>query len=140
MSASPDPLDDVSIVWIDDIIEFDGTPEELLNSLDKTFDKFVAKNIKCSLNKCKLFAKKVLWVGKIISGDGIATDPEKTQALQAMARPETAADLMQFVCAMNWLRSSLVDYVRTMSPLANLLERVLASTPKRTKRDAKRQN
>ena len=138
MSASPDPLDDVSIVWIDDIIEFDGTPEGLLNSLDKTFDKFITKNIRCSLTKCKLFAKKVKWVGKIISGDGIAPDPEKTKALQDMARPETAADLMQFVCAMNWLRSSLVDYVRTMSPLSNLLEQALASTPKRTKRDAKK--
>ena len=46
-------------------------------------------------------------MGKIISEDGVSPDPEKTQILQDMDRPETAADLMQFVCAMNWLRSSL---------------------------------
>ena len=124
-------------MWIDDIIEFDGTPEGLLNSLDKTFDKFITKNIRCSLKKCKLFAKKVKWVGKIISGDGIAPDPEKTKALQDMACPETAADLMQFVCAMNWLRSSLADYVRTCHLYPTFwsrLLRLLLSERKRTLR------
>ena len=90
---------------LDDIIEFDGEPEGLIAVLDKTFDKSVAKKARCSLKKCKLFAKKVRWVGKIISADGISPDPEKTQILLDMSRPETAADLMQFVCAMNWLRS-----------------------------------
>ena len=75
---------------------------------------------------------------KIISEDGVSPDPEKTQILLDMSRPETAADLMQFVCAMNWLRSSLPDYTRVMAPLSNLLERLLASTPKRNKNNAKR--
>jgi hypothetical protein len=110
----------------------------LIATLDKTFDKFVAKKVRCSLKKCKLFAKKVRWVGKIISEDGVSPDPEKTQILLDMSRPETAADLMQFVCAMNWLRSSLPDYTRVMAPLSNLLERLLASTPKRNKNNAKR--
>ena len=139
MSAPPgEPLDAVSIIWLDDIIEFDGEPSGLIATLDKTFDKCVAKNVRCSLKKCKLFAKKVRWVGKIISEDGVSPDPEKTQILQDMDRPETAADLMQFVCAMNWLRSSLPDYVRVMAPLSNLLERLLASQTKRTKNHAKR--
>ena len=68
MSAPPgDPLDAVSIIWLDDIVELDGEPEGLIATLDKTFDKFVAKKVRCSLKKCKLFAKKVRWVGKIIS-------------------------------------------------------------------------
>ncbi len=67
MSAPPgDPLDAVSIIWLDDIIEFDGEPEGLIATLDKTFDKFVSKKVRCSLKKCKLFAKKVRWVEKII--------------------------------------------------------------------------
>ena len=77
-------------------------------------------------------------MGKIISEDGISPDPAKTQALQNMGRPETAADLMQFVCAMNWLRSSLPDYVRVMAPLSNLLEHLLVSSSKRSKKEAKR--
>ncbi len=77
-------------------------------------------------------------MGKIISKDGISPDPEKSQILLDMSRPETVADLMQFVCAMNWLRSSLPDYVRVMAPLSNLLERLLAPTPKRNKNNAKR--
>ena len=65
MSAPPgDPLDAVSIIWLDDIIEFDGEPEGLIATLDKTFDKFVAKKVRCFFKKCKLFAKKRKMGGK----------------------------------------------------------------------------
>ncbi len=39
MSAPPgDPLDAVSIIWLHDIVEFDGEPKGLITALDKIFD------------------------------------------------------------------------------------------------------
>ncbi|KAE8963384.1 hypothetical protein PR002_g29307 [Phytophthora rubi] len=52
-----------------------------------------------------------------------------------MPYPSTAGELQQFICAINWMRESLFDYPRQVSPLQRKLDTALAST-RRTKRAA----
>jgi hypothetical protein len=54
-----------------------------------------------------------------------------------MSLPITGADLQQFLCARNWMRSSLPDFARLIGPLHDLLEIVYyAAQDKRTKTTA----
>jgi len=39
-------------------------------------------NLKLKPNKCSLMQKKVAFLGHVISGDGIATDPEKIKLVE----------------------------------------------------------
>ena len=54
-----------------------------------------------------------------------------------MRRPETAAELMQFFQAMNWLRTSLPRMAEVVTPLRLFLEELIAGAARRTKRVAK---
>ena len=63
------------------------------------FDLLEDKGWKLSLKKFQLFAEEIKWCGRIISADGIKHDPARLQALAEMNYPDTAGDLMQFLCA-----------------------------------------
>ena len=54
-----------------------------------------------------------------------------------MRRPETAAELMQFLQDMNWLRTSLPRVAEVVAPLRLFLEELMACAARRTKRVAK---
>ena len=125
-----------SIVWLDNVLVYAETAEQLLLLLEAIFDICNLRKIRLSLKKCYLFKKQLIWNGKEISEEGIKPDPSKVQALVDMPSPRTAADLMQFLCAMNWMRTSLVNYTRTIFPLQELLEQALKLTKKRTKKEA----
>jgi len=43
-------------------------------------------------------------------------------------------DLQQFICATNWMRSSIPEYTKVVAPLHNLMESCYAIAKKRTKR------
>ncbi|GMF30938.1 unnamed protein product [Phytophthora lilii] len=118
----------------DDILVFARSPVEVLDKLRAFFIILWQRNLKLNARKCELFSKKVIWCGKVIDGDGIEHDPSRLQALINMPLPPTAAALQHFLCAINWLRESMVDYARTVAPLQQKLEEVMAARGRRKSR------
>ena len=74
-------------------------------------------------------------VWETLSGQTVSHDPERTQGLSELRRPETAGELMQFLQAINWMRTSLPE-------LAELEAQLLAlrCNTRRTKRVAARRS
>ena len=54
-----------------------------------------------------------------------------------MRRPETGAELMQFLQAINWMRTSLPRMAVVVDPLRLFLEEPMAGAARRPKRVAK---
>ncbi|KAJ8524852.1 hypothetical protein ON010_g16264 [Phytophthora cinnamomi] len=59
---------------------------------------------------------------------------ERVQDLVEKASPSTAADLQQFVCAMNRMRSSITEFARVAAPLYSILEKAMQTRDHHTKR------
>ena len=78
-----------------------------------------------------------MWCGKVYSEGRVSHDPVRLQGLSDMRRPETAAELMQFLQAMNWLRTSLLRMAEVVAPLRLFFEELMAGAARRTKRVAK---
>ncbi|POM80529.1 LOW QUALITY PROTEIN: Hypothetical protein PHPALM_1626 [Phytophthora palmivora] len=123
------------LVWIDDILLY---AEDIDTYLDKLAEFFVLLNefgLKLSVKKSSLYQKEVKWCGKIIDASGVRHDPARIESLSALPYPSTAGELQQYICAINWMRESLVDYARQVAPLQRKLDESLART-RRTKRAA----
>ncbi|GAB9477013.1 hypothetical protein Gpo141_00014072, partial [Globisporangium polare] len=125
------------LVWIDDLLLFADTVEELVNIKQKVFKRLDEYGLKLNPKKSHLFLTKVKWCGRVISAEGVGHDPERIEALREIPYPSSAAELQQFVCATNWLREGLVDYARVVNPLQTRLQRELKGR-KRTKAAAAR--
>eukprot|EP00644_Phytophthora_capsici_P012184 jgi/Phyca11/119395/e_gw1.38.469.1 len=119
------------LVWIDDVLLFAHTAGAYLENLEKFLAILRERRLKLNARKCKLFAKRVKWCGKLIDGTGVEHDPERLAALQQMPLPPTGAALQHFLCALNWLRDSMVDYARTTAPLQEKLEHVMQTRGRR---------
>ncbi|KAH9150968.1 hypothetical protein AeRB84_006310 [Aphanomyces euteiches] len=78
----------------------------------------------------------VAFCQSIISADGIAHDPDRVQGLRDLEYPATGADLQQFLCATNWMRTSIPDYARLVEPLRGLLEVAVRSAGGSSKKAA----
>eukprot|EP00171_Calliarthron_tuberculosum_P000872 IDg872t1 len=55
-----------------------------------------------------------------------------------MPPPKMGDELLQFICAANWMRSAIPDFNRIIAPLSELIERVHKLSKKRTKKSASR--
>ena len=123
------------LVWIDDILVYADTVEELLDATARMFKALDDAGFKLSPQKSEAFLCEVKWCGRIINKNGVNHDPERIKALQNIPYPINAAELQQFVCATNWMREGLVDYARTVEPLQQRLDTALSGSAK-TKRVA----
>ncbi|OWZ20110.1 LOW QUALITY PROTEIN: hypothetical protein PHMEG_0005519 [Phytophthora megakarya] len=120
------------LVWIDDLLLYADDIDTYLDKLKELFSLLDKFDLKLSV---KNQPQEVKWCGKIIDANGVRHDPTRIEALRAIPYPSSAGGLQQFLCAVNWMRESLINYARQVSPLRRKLDEALAKT-RRTKRAA----
>ncbi|POM67663.1 Hypothetical protein PHPALM_16295, partial [Phytophthora palmivora] len=121
------------LIWIDDIIIYAASATEFIVVLRRFFELVQEHGLKLNVNKSVIFCKEVAWCGHLVSGNAVRHDPTRLQALSDLPPPPTIAALQQFVCAANWLRSSLPDYARMAAPLTTKLNDHLTAVGRRNR-------
>lgn len=112
------------LIWLDDILGYHDSIDGLLQLLENLLQRCTDYGLKLNPNKCKVFSTSIVWCGRLISPAGITFQPSRISALTSMSSPQTGADLQQFLCAMNWMRSAIPDFNRVIAPLHDLLETI----------------
>lgn len=130
----PDKLKPNILLWLDDCLLHSPSVEHFLQCVRSFLSYCVEFNWKLHPAKCILFTKSVRWCGRVISSEGIRHDPARLDTLLDMDRPSTGGQLQQFLCAMQWLRSSIPQFQDLVAPLHTFLETVYKHVGKRTKR------
>lgn len=122
------------LVWLDDILVFGSDTGELFRHLDEVLTCIEKAGFKCNATKCTLLQNHAKWCGKIITAEGVAHDPARIRALSALPAPTTAADALQFLASLNWMRQSIPEFARVTAPLYAIVE----DAQKRSIEDAKK--
>ena len=74
---------DICLIYLDDIIVFAKTFEDMLQNLSSVFDRLISAGLKLKPRKCTLFAPEVEFLGHVVSKEGDATDPKKIEVVKA---------------------------------------------------------
>ena len=122
------------LLWVDDILAHTETAEQLLESLKHIFQCCRERKICLSAKKCDLFLEDVTWCGRTISEKGVGYSNEYIQGILDLEMPKTVGDLQQFICSMNWVRSSIPNFITHMEPLScclQSLETLIGTTKKK---------
>ncbi len=85
------------LIYLDDIIIYAGNFNEHLRRLEEVVQRIEIAGLKLKPSKCELFQKQVKFLGHIVSADGVATDPDKLQALTKWPVPEGKRDVRSFL-------------------------------------------
>ena len=75
-------------------------------------------------SKCHLFKRSVTYSGHIVSVDGVATDPQKVQAVAEWSAPRRVNEVRSFLGLASYHRKFIRAFAQIASPLHALTEKV----------------
>ncbi|VDI10852.1 Hypothetical predicted protein [Mytilus galloprovincialis] len=111
------------LVYVDDILIFSQTFEDHLNHLSQVFDRLRHANLKLHPSKCHFAVKEIMFLGHIISREGVKVDPAKTSAVSKFPTPQTQKQLRSFLGMANYYRRFIKDHSKIVFPLNSLLHK-----------------
>ena len=67
--------------------------------------------------KCRIRKQPIVFLGQIISSEGIKIDPSKTEAITEMLAPRSVNELQRFLGMVNYLGKFNPNFVKHTAPL-----------------------
>ena len=112
----------VALVYIDDVLVPGRTFADHLSNLHTVFQRIRSANLKLAPHKCMLLQQKVGYLGHVISGEGISTDPRKIEAINTWPSPESVSQLRSFLGLCSYYRRFIPFFADIARPLHKMLE------------------
>ena len=76
-----DYLDKFIIVFIDDIMVYSKTREDHETHLRLALERLQSEKLYAKFSKCEFWLDRVMFLGHIVSEEGVAVDPAKIEAI-----------------------------------------------------------
>ena len=109
-------------VYIDDIIVFSDSVEEHIGHLREVFGRLRRANLKLHPKKCQFARCSVLYLGHVITAEGIAPNPEKVDAVKRFPSPTSVKGVRQFLGMASYYRRFIPGFAKIPSPLHALTQ------------------
>lgn len=85
------------MVYLDNVIIFSKTFEEMLANLREVFLRLKEANLKLNPKKCNFFGRKAKYLDYVVSEKDIATDPEKIETVRDWPVPRSKKQMRSFL-------------------------------------------
>ena len=84
------------IVYLDDILIFSQTREEHLRHMKYVLEILQQAKLLINMNKCSFMKNELVYLGFVISKDGLKMDPEKIEAIVNWSSPKNIFEVRSF--------------------------------------------
>lgn len=108
------------LLYVDDILVFGATPEEFLVNLDEVLTRLGKHGLKLGASKCSLGVSQALFLGYLVSAQGLSIDPSRIAPLKQLKIPSTLTEVRSALGLFNFYRRFLSDYATIAEPLIAL--------------------
>jgi hypothetical protein len=105
------------LMYLDDVIVFAKTEEEMLERLDTVFGRLLAAGLKLKPRKCALFARQTEYLGHVVSEKGIHVNPEKIGAVSDWPVPQNKREVRSFLGTASYYWRFVNGFATIASPL-----------------------
>lgn len=110
------------LVYVDDILLFEESPEKMLLLLEEVFNRLKEFNFKMAPAKCVFCVPSIVFLGFKISGQGITGTEQKTEAMRNYPTPRNAKEVKRFLGCVGYYRKLVPNFAKIAAPLYGLLK------------------
>ena len=107
----------------DDFVVWGKTLQEHDKCLRKVFSTIRESGLKLNKTKCQIRKQSIVFLGHIISSEGIKIDPSKTEAITKMPLPRSVNDLQRFLGMINYFGKFIPNLTEHATLLRNLFKK-----------------
>lgn len=107
-------------IYLDDLIIFGNSLQQHNRNLVRVLQRLREVNLKLNPSKCDFLKKEILYLGHIISSEGILPDPEKSRSILQFPIPKNADETKRFVAFANYYRKFIRNFAQIAQPLNEL--------------------
>lgn len=107
-------------VYLDDLIVFGKHLEDHNKNLHDVFLRLREANLKLNAKKCEFLKTQMLYLGFVVSDQGISPDPAKIDVVKNFPKPMSVNECKRFVAFANYYRRHIRNFSQIASPLNKL--------------------
>ncbi len=111
----------VCLLFLDDILVHARTFDEEIFNLRQVFSRLRVANLKLNPKKCVLFRTRVLYLGHVVTQEGISTDQSKVEAVTNWPTPKNKRRGFLGLCSC--YRKFIKSFANIAGPLHRLREK-----------------
>ncbi|GKE34153.1 transposon ty3-I gag-pol polyprotein [Tanacetum coccineum] len=109
--------------YFDDILIYSKTEDEHLDHLREVFKVLQEHQLFVNLKKCSFMTHKLLFLGFVVSADGIHVDDEKIKVIQEWPTPQIIGEVQSFHGLATFYRRFIRDFSTIMAPVTECLKK-----------------
>jgi hypothetical protein len=111
------------LVFFDDLLIYNRTWEDHLRHLDEILSIMGEKSLYAKASKCEFGMTKILYLGHVISVQGVQVHQEKIQAILDWPTPRSLTELRGFFGICSYYRRFVKGFSQLCAPLTDTLRR-----------------
>jgi hypothetical protein len=113
-------LDKFVQVFIDDILIYSRTTEEHDEPLRLVLQCLREHKLYGKLSKCSFYQSRIHYLGHVISGEGIAMDPAKVEAIMEWPAPTNVTEVRSFMGLAGYYQWFVEGFSKIANPITEL--------------------
>nr|XP_027120893.1 uncharacterized protein LOC113737958 [Coffea arabica] len=111
------------VVYFDDILIYSKSYDEHLEHIRAVMDVLRREKLYANLKKCNFCTNELVFLGFVISAQGMKVDDQKVKAIQEWPTPRSVGDVRSFHGLAGFYRRFVRDFSTIAAPLTELIKK-----------------
>ena len=111
------------VVYLDDILVYSKSIDEHFEHLRQIFETLRAQKLYGKKEKCDFLVESVVFLGYVVSKEGVAVDQTKVEAIKSWPSPTTITEVRSFHGLASFYRRFIRNFSTITSPITECLKK-----------------